>query len=574
MADVRTPLDMLFEQMQAHPGIRVDKAAKEIGAKTSDCLLWAKFLKEHVRIKYSINVLAKPGLFLKGKDERHTTVIEGEPIGAIIDSYPLTVDKVPCAIEVRSKPKDSMRTYYISTSQIGVGTRAYLRKLIRELAVNISTDTEDMADPKRADILKANFQKTAKDLISSRMPVTSEQADILSGLALHRIYGLDELDIILGDDDIEEICINSGGTPIVVYHRRHGWLKTNVHIPNEDDVFDYASRIGRRVGKDITNLNPLMDARLISGDRVMASMYPISMQGNTITIRKFARDPWTIVDFMSDEYHTISPEIAAFLWMGIHYELSIMVAGGTASGKTSILNSLAAFVPPGQRIISIEDTREIQLPSHLGLNWIQLTTREPNPDGLGGVNMLDLIISSLRMRPDRIIVGEIRDRAEAEVLFEAMHTGHSVYSTMHADTCQHVRRRITEPPISIPDAELEALEIIVTQYRDRLHGMRRTFEVAEIIPGTSERKLDLNYLYRWRVKSDTFDSVDRSNRVFNDINLYTGMTPKEIDADLIEKQRILEWMTDNKIRGVDEVGRVMNLYYTDKDDLLRAVDKV
>jgi flagellar protein FlaI len=314
-----------------------------------------------------------------------------------------------------------------------------------------------------------------------------------------------------------------------------------------------------------------MYARLITGDRVAASVFPISSQGNTVTIRKFARDPWTIVDFMSPEYNTVSPEIAAFLWMCIQYELSIMVAGGTASGKTSMLNSMCAFIPPGQRVISIEETRELQLPTHLNLNWIQLTTRDPNPDGLGGVTMLNLIVSALRMRPDRVIVGEIRTRNEAEVLFEAMHTGHSVYSTMHADTCMHVKRRVTEPPIEIPEAELEALQVILTQYRDRMHGIRRTFEIAEVVPGTTERRLELNYLYRWRIKTDSFDRINKSTRVYNDLNLYTGMSVKEIEHDLREKQSVLAWMLENRVTKMNDIGRVINLYYTQKDELLASI---
>lgn len=571
MADIRTPLDMLFDQIEKRPGIRADKAASSINCQTGDIMMWSRYLRHNIRMKYSVNLLAKPGLYPRGEKRESATRVVDELEGDVMDSYGFKVDDVPSSVKIIRPQKSDMMTYHVEIPRIGFLTKEFLIKLIRELASGIAADTVDMADPARAQQIKSDFKKEAKRLIMERMPVTDEQAGILSGIALHRVYGLEEIEMVLGDDKIEEICINSADAPIIVYHRIHGWLRTNLMIPKEGDIFDYALRIGRRVGKDITNLNPMMDARLITGDRVMASIYPVSMQGNTITIRKFARDPWTIVDFMNPQYGTISPEIAAFLWMGIQYELSIMVAGGTASGKTSMLNSLAAFIPPGQRIVSIEDTREIQLPSHLGLNWIQLATRDPNPDGLGGVNMLELIISSLRMRPDRIIVGEIRDRHEAEVLFEAMHTGHSVYSTMHADTCQHVKRRVTEPPISIPEAELEALEIIVTQYRDRLKGIRRTFEVAEVVPGTSERRLDLNYLYRWRVKSDSFDRVNSSSRVFNDINLHTGLSPKEIEADMLEKKSVLEWMIKNNLRSVEDVGRVMSLYYSERQGLLERI---
>ena len=161
---------------------------------------------------------------------------------------------------------------------------------------------------------------------------------------------------------------------------------------------------------------------------------PISVEGNTMTIRKFASKPWTVTDLINTQ--TISLDAASLIWMGIQYELSTLIAGGTATGKTSMLNAIANFFPPNQRIISIEDTREIQLPSFL--HWIPMVTRLPNPEGKGEVSMLDLLVNSLRMRPDRILVGEIRRKREAEVLFEAIHTGHSVYATVHANSMSFI----------------------------------------------------------------------------------------------------------------------------------------
>jgi len=572
MAEVRTKADDFLDAIRSTGGDDLEKTAKAAGLDFKTAEKWAKQLGDLVEISYPVNPLRKPSVKLKAPIKSHAPNISVSGGGRELERYSVVVDKVPADVVIEQSKGDVMQSYTVTMPHLGDATALLLSNVVKEMAKSISVRTDDISNPKKAQTIKDKFQEDAKKRILAEIPVTPEQVDILSGIALQRVYGLGDLDMILGDDLIEEICINSAATPIIIYHRRHGWLKTNIMVQSEDDIFDYASQIGRRVGKDITNLNPLMDARLITGDRVMASMFPISSQGNTITIRKFARDPWTIVDFMDPAHNTISPDIAAFMWLCIQYELSIMIAGGTASGKTSMLNSFCAFIPPGQRVISIEDTREIQLPSHLSLNWIQLTTRNPNPDGLGGVSMLNLIVSSLRMRPDRIIVGEIRDRDEAEVLFEAMHTGHSVYSTMHADTCQHVRRRVTEPPIAIPEAELEALQVIVTQYRDRLHGIRKTFEVAEVVPGTTERKLELNYLYRWRVKTDTFEAIDRSTRVYNDLNLYTGMTVKEIEADLKEKQNVLKWLLANKLNRIHDIGRVMNMYYTDKDELMAAVN--
>jgi len=207
-------------------------------------------------------------------------------------------------------------------------------------------------------------------------------------------------------------------------------------------------------------LDPLLDAHLITGDRANATLFPISGRGNTITIRRFRRDPWTVTDLIKNK--TTSSEVMALIWMGMQYELNLILSGGTGSGKTSFLNVCLPFIQPNHRILSIEDTRELSLPSFL--HWIPMTTREPNPEGKGAVEMLDLLVNSLRMRPDRIIVGEVRRQREAEVMFEAMHTGHSVYTTLHANTADETIRRLVNPPIEVPTTMLEAVHLNVVMY--------------------------------------------------------------------------------------------------------------
>jgi flagellar protein FlaI len=187
--------------------------------------------------------------------------------------------------------------------------------------------------------------------------------------------------------------------------------------------------------------------------------------------------------------------------------------------------------------------------------------------------MLDLIANSLRMRPDRIIMGEVRRKEEAEVLFEAMHTGHSVYATVHADTSRHLVRRMTKPPFELPTEDIEAIDLIVVQFRDRRKGIRRTIEVAEVLQSDLEGQIALNYLYRWDPRSDEFEKVNDSKRLFEKLNLYTGMTNDEIKKDLAEKFKVLEWMRDNKIEDIDEVGQIMGEYYLGKDKLLERIKK-
>jgi flagellar protein FlaI len=314
-----------------------------------------------------------------------------------------------------------------------------------------------------------------------------------------------------------------------------------------------------------------MDAHLTTGDRANATLFPISSNGNTLTIRKFARKPWTITDFIADG--TISVDAAAFLWLATQYELNIIIAGGTASGKTSLLNALTCFIPPNQRIISIEDTREIQLPKFL--HWVPLTTRQPNPEGKGEVTMLQLMINSLRMRPDRIIVGEIRRSREAEVLFEAIHTGHSVYATLHANTAEETFRRLTNPPINLPTTLLSSLQLIVVTHRDRRRQIRRILEITELIPsgGLEEVKIELNTVFRWNPSTDKIVQIEDSRRVWNDIKLFTGMDNKAIANDLEDKKRILRWLVEKKIDDINEVGKIVSDYYINPKTVLDRIKK-
>jgi len=248
----------------------------------------------------------------------------------------------------------------------------------------------------------------------------------------------------------------------------------------------------------------------------------------------------------------------------MQYEMSSIIAGGTASGKTSTLNVMANFFPPNQRIISIEDTREIRLPKYL--HWISLNTRLPNPEGKGEISMEDLLVNSLRMRPDRILVGEVRRKREAETLFEAIHTGHSVYATFHANNAEEAIERLTNPPIDVPVIMLPAISLIIVQFRNRRTGARRTFQIAEI---TSDSQA--NVLMQYDPKKDRLVQVNKSEALYENLKLYTGYSQSEIEKNLAEKERILKYLLDLNIDSVDGVGRVMAEYYTDKKKLMKYI---
>ncbi|MBI2558935.1 CpaF family protein [Candidatus Woesearchaeota archaeon] len=471
----------------------------------------------------------------------------------IIDTYELNVNEIVVDVNIISKEGEPVPTYNISITNISDTTKLVLEKIRDEF---VSEETKTLTEEESVYNVQEQFKEKILKLLAKYFPTADRKTmDMLINYILQQNIGLGNLDILLKDANLEEIAINNATEPVSVYHRKYGWLKTNVLIPTESRIRHYSTIIGRDVGKEITILNPLMDAHLKTGDRVNATLFPISSKGNTITIRKFAVKPWTVTDLIKEK--TISYEGAALLWMAVQNELSVIVAGGTASGKTSMLNAVSNFFPANQRIISVEDTRELMLPKIL--HWVPMETRLPNPEGKGGIEMLDLIVNSLRMRPDRIIVGEIRRKREAEVLFEAMHTGHSVYGTLHANNARETINRLTNPPIDLPKQMLSALSLIVVQHINRRLGRRRTLQIAELLPNGDPR-----VLMQLNPTKDEFELVNEPLAILETLNLYTGLSKSEIYADMQSKITILKWLVSRNLTDVNKIGMIMSRYYHDR----------
>ncbi len=487
----------------------------------------------------------------------------------IVEKYQITADGLTVDVHIK-EGTSVMKLYELNVPKPSSGTLALLNDVRNKLVTEVSIPSAEMFDPRIIEKLKTRFKERAEKIIIEKLGnIDSNTKNFLVATLLHEMAGLGDIEFLLSDGNLEEIIILSANEPVRVYHKKYGWLQTNIVVDSERKIQNYANMIARRVGRQITNLNPLLDAHLITGDRANAVFYPISNKGNTITIRKFARDPWTITDFIIN--NTTSAEIFATLWLAIQYEMNILVSGGTGSGKTTFLNLCMPFIPPNQRIISIEDTRELQLPSFL--YWCPLTTREPNPEGKGEVSMLDLLVNSLRMRPDRIILGEIRRHKEAEVLFEAMHTGHSVYATVHADSAHETIARLINPPISVPPNLLSAINLNVVMFRDRRKGVRRTYQIAEFVPSEQGKSVSCNILYRWRPSDDKFITHAKPIRFFEELSRHTGLGNIELLKDLENKKRILNYMAKNNIRRLEDVGMVMNQYYIDPEFVIECANK-
>lgn len=486
---------------------------------------------------------------------------------AALATYKIESDGVEGTVTI-TKPPGEIPTYSLVTPKPEIGTAAYLEQIKNELLKDVVLTTQEVLDIKLMASLKKKFYDLALKLIKDRIPrISEEKAKEFAGIMVQELLGMGDLEIVLKDELLEEICVNSSNEPVWLYHKKFGWCRSNLRIPTEARIWDYASLIGRRVGRQITSQDPLLDAYLPSGDRVNATLAPISMFGNTMTIRKFARKPWTITDLIKT--NAISEEVASFIWLAMQYELNILISGGTGAGKTSMLNVLCAFLPQNQRVISIEQTREIVLPSYL--QWVPLVVREGTRDGKGNVSMLDLMVNSLRMRPDRILVGEIRRAEEAEVLFEAMHTGHSVYATMHAETVFETFKRLVSPPIELPEVVLESLHFVISMYRDRRSGIRRLFEIGELVPSDSGNDVRANIIYRWRSSTDTIEEENPSVRLLETIRTYTRMDDDEIKDSIKDRVKVLKWMVKNNINTVDGVGKIITEFYELPDELMKKV---
>ena len=471
-----------------------------------------------------------------------------------LDRYQLNVDRTVVNVLIYLSSEDVVPHYDISLINISRGTQLILQK-IRDEFVSRNQLPASQEDLENEDI-RERFEQEIRILINEYFPNLDEDTiNLLMAYLIQQNIGLGELEILLKDSMLEELVINGSHEPVWVYHKKHGWLKTNIIIPTEQRIRHFSTMIGRDIGKEITLLNPLMDAHLKTGDRVNATLTPISTMGNTITIRKFADKPWSIIDLI--KIGTINFEGAALIWLGIQNELSMIIAGGTGSGKTSFLNAVSNFFPANQRIITIEDTRELELPK--SAHWVPMESRLANPEGKGEVSMLDLVVNSLRQRPDRILVGEIRRKKEAEVLFEAMHTGHSVYGTIHANNVEETYDRLTNPPIELPPKILSSLGLIVVQNRNRRTGKRRTLQISELTnDGTP------HVIKQYDVRADDLKDANPAQRILETLELYTGMTAHDLESDLDEKVRILKWLYDKDINDVHTIGRIIARYYFKK----------
>jgi len=481
----------------------------------------------------------------------------------IIDKYELSFENTQIPIVIFEEEGEFVNIYQVEILEAGKYTNFIIEKIKEDLL------REGIFDEKSADLkvdyskLKEKYVAKVTELIQYYLPMLDfETRQKIITYIVQKSLDLGFVDILITDSNIEEITINGSTSTVMIYHRKHGWLKTNLKFLGDDEIKNIASRIALENKKYFSNLNPLLDAHLRGGHRVNATLDSISTKGTTMTIRRFSDKPWTVSDLINSK--TSSPIALALIWIAMENELSVIVTGGTGSGKTSFLNSISSFIPASQRIVSVEDTREIRLPDYA--HWVPMESRQANQEGKGGISMLDLIVNSLRMRPDRIIIGEIRKKAEAEVLFEAMRTGHSVYGTFHANTAEETVLRLSSPPIEIPKITLSALGLIVIQHRDRKTGQRVTLQIAELTKEGNE-----SVIFQYSPKTKKMFMKNKPNNLLRTLEEFQGMDEKEFFYSLKERAMVLDYLAKINITSIDGVGEVINKYYKNKKSLFLEI---
>lgn len=501
----------------------------------------------------------------------YTVPLPSTKIKDEVDKYTVYSDEIPAIISIYKTEDQFVPIYSVTIPYLEESVLKETESIKDQLITEVKISMEEILDLKKSMVVKKKFFDKAMELLSIKFPTLDEKLRrMYAYYLLHEMLGLGTLEIMLSDDGIEEIVVNNSEEPLWVYHKKHGWLKTNIKIETEEEIYNYAAAIGRRSGREITELKPLMDTHLTTGDRVNSTLCPVSTLGNTITIRKFPRKPFTITDFVQNQ--TVSSSLLSLIWLSIEYEANIIIAGGTATGKTSFLNAISAFIPPNQRVISIEDTKELNLPKFL--HWVPMIMREPNPEGKGEVSMLDLLVNSLRMRPDRIIVGEIRRNREAEVLFEAMHTGHSVLATLHAFDSEEALIRLTNPPINVPESMVAVLDLFLILGRLRRERIRKLTEITEISPflgNDGKYHVSINPLFKFHIKTGELISENASKKLLDSIRELSGMSYIELKNEMYNKKKVIDWIVANNINTTNTVGKIIAEYYKDKDNVLEKI---
>lgn len=385
--------------------------------------------------------------------------------------------------------------------------------------------------------------------------------------------GFGKIDVLMNDPEIEDISCVGYNSNVFIYHRRYANMKTSVIFGDSDELDSFTVLLAQKSGKQVSLASPILDAVLNEGSRIQLTYgKDVSTGGSSFTIRKFGKVPFSPLDLIANK--TFSVDEAVYIWFAVEYNFSVLVIGGTASGKTTTLNAAAQFIPALSKVVSIEDTREINL---FRENWIASVV-PPSSSSLESskhdISMFDLLKSAMRQRPEYIIVGEVRGE-EAQTLFQAMNTGHTTFSSLHAGDVVEAVNRLQSPPLNVSKYNIGSLNIVISQkrmFKDGMH-VRRCNAVDEIVNVSESGDLEVNNVFAYDAETDSSVFSGFSD-VYLSLEKRSGMTGSEFDAEVKRRRGLLLAMLEQNIRGCDELARLLWIYRSRPDYVIENMSRL
>ncbi len=474
----------------------------------------------------------------------------------VIEKYPLY--EPFSHVVIVQNPKTGEHDYILDELQLDPLERGVYDRILEILLAEIESPKEEILDPRKF------FAEEAKKIVDKYRISLGWLPDVSWYKILYHaerdLVGFGRIDPLMRDPNIEDISCDGVQKPVYVWHRNYESIQTNLEFPNDEVLDNTVVKLVHMAGKHVSTAFPIVDASLPGKHRLaVAYRREITPFGTAFTIRKFREDPYSIIDLIN--IGTFSEEMAAYFWMCLENRASIMVLGGTAAGKTTALNSLACLIKPGSKIITIEETAELNLPHD---NWVSLIARQSyglGGSGVGEVALFDLVKTSMRHRPDIMIVGEVRGN-EAYVLFQALATGHGGMCTMHADGLDSAVKRLTQKPMEISPAYIPLMNIVIPIQRVHLvknnekKAYRRVITVNEIADYE-----DYHTPFTWKPTEDFHQGDFDKSPLLTSIAERQGISKRDLIAEIGRRKDVLHWMRERNIRSYRDVAAIVAEYY-------------
>lgn len=478
-----------------------------------------------------------------------------------IDEY--WIDKGQSQVLIALNKKTNQKEYLLFEPSLSEFEYELLERLHEDLRDVLILSSEEVRKDRRHILLEKMY-----GLIDD-YGLTLDSATLfkLQYYLVRNFIGWSRIDPLMKDPLLEDISCDGNKVPLFLYHRRYRNIKTNISF--ESDVLNsLAITLAQRSGKHISAGSPMVDATLPDGSRLQLTLgTEVTTRGTSFTIRKFREEPFSPVELM--ENGTFNADALVYFWLAIENNKSLLFIGGTASGKTTSLNAVSLFIPPVSKVVSIEDTREITLHHD---NWIASVTREALTEGGNAINMFDLLKAAMRQRPEYILVGEVRG-SEAQTLFQAMNTGHTTFSTMHAGSVDAAIHRLESEPLNVPRNMVQALNIISVQgliYRgnERVRRVLEVVEIAGIDPSTGN--LRVNNVFVYDPIRDVFNYTGRS-QIYADIAEKRGWTREQLESEIAIRKKLLDEMRKQDIADYISVSSIFHAYHIDPKKVLATI---